>query len=300
MRFIEEIIVDEFLPTVRSMLAEALRSRGLTQREVADALGISQSAVSKYAHGEVERNQTVLRDDRVQGLVEEIAAGLASGEMTQVQALIELEVFIRQLERGGLLAQLHEQAMPAISGRTSAFSIHDPEGELRTAEQVRASVRQGVRTLENTRGVTGLIPNVGSNIVECLPDAQGIEDVAGVPGRLFEVRGRLSVPADPEFGASEHVATILLAARAAGTNARGAVNVRYTPELIDRLTVQGSTPGAFEAEYDDINEAIQNAVTDDVDVLYQTGGFGIEPIIYILAPSAEAAADRVRALARDE
>ncbi|MFB6139685.1 MAG: transcriptional regulator, partial [Halosimplex sp.] len=56
MKFVEELVVEEFLPTFRSMLAEALRDRGLTQSEVAELLGISQSAVSKYVHGEVERN----------------------------------------------------------------------------------------------------------------------------------------------------------------------------------------------------------------------------------------------------
>jgi len=66
MRFIEEIVVDEFLPTVRAMLAEDLRERGFTQREVADALGISQSAVSKYAHGDVARHDRIVADERVQ------------------------------------------------------------------------------------------------------------------------------------------------------------------------------------------------------------------------------------------
>jgi len=69
MRFIEEIVVDEFLPTVRSMLAEDLRDRGFTQREVADALGISQSAVSKYAHGDVARHERIVADERVRDLV---------------------------------------------------------------------------------------------------------------------------------------------------------------------------------------------------------------------------------------
>ena len=75
MRFIEEVVVEEFLPTVRSMLAEELRERGFTQHEVADALGISQSAVSKYAHGDVARNARVADDPRVCDLVERVAEG---------------------------------------------------------------------------------------------------------------------------------------------------------------------------------------------------------------------------------
>ena len=212
MKFIEEVVVEEFLPTVRSMLATELRERGLTQHEVAEALGISQSAVSKYAQGGVDRTPAVADDERVQEAVERIAEGLASGDMSRVQALVELEVLIRELETGGLLASLHEGHEPALVDWAGAFDVHDPEGPVRSAEQVRSSVRRGLRTLTTASGFAALIPAVGSNLVECLPDATGVDDVAGVPGRIFDVKGRTTVPADPEFGVSEHVAGILLAA----------------------------------------------------------------------------------------
>jgi len=35
----------------------------------------------------------------------------------------------------------------------------------------------------------------------------------------------------------------------------------------------------------------------DATVLYQSGGFGVEPIVYVLAPDAVAAAEAVRGLA---
>ena len=89
MRFIEEVVVDEFLPTFRALLAGDLRDRGLTQSEVADLLGISQSAVSKYAHGDVDTNDRLAGDERVQDLVVRLGAGLARGDVTPVQALGE-------------------------------------------------------------------------------------------------------------------------------------------------------------------------------------------------------------------
>ena len=310
MRFVEEVVVESFLPTVRSMLAEALRERGLTQREVAEALGISQSAVSKYAHGDVEREPAVLEDDRVRALVEELADGLASGETSQVQALVELEVLIRRLERGDLLATLHERAMPALAGRGGDFAVHDPEGELRTAERTLSSVRRGLATLERTAGVAGLVPAVGSNLVECLPEARDVDDVAAVPGRLFDVKGRLAVPAPPEFGASGHVASVLLAARGAGCPARAALNVRYDPGLVEALVDDGGAAVEFDAEAEPLAAAIAEAVEaavgagevagpDDVDVLYQSGGFGVEPVVYVLGPDAAAVARRVRDLVQD-
>jgi len=296
-RFVEEIVVDEFLPTFRSMLAEELRGRELTQNEVATLLGISQSAVSKYTHGDVERNGAVLADDRVRELVERLGEGLATGEMSRVRALVEIEVLIRQLERGDLLATLHERAMPELAEYDGAFAVHDPESGLRTAERTLTSVRRGVHILENASGFAALIPAVGSNLVESLPEAESVDDVAGVPGRILDVKGRATVPGAPEFGVSEHVAQVLLAARAAGSDRRAALNVAYDEAVLDRLTGRGQVAVAFDPE-EPVETAVGDTVTEtpDADVLYQTGGFGIEPVVYVLAGDAAEAAAVVRNL----
>ena len=296
MKFVEELVVDEFLPTFRSMLAEALRERGLTQNEVAELLGISQSAVSKYVHGEVARNDRLLTDRRMKDLVDRLAEGLASGEMTRVQALVEAEVFVRELERGDVLAGLHEEAMPELAEYgDDRFAVHDPDSRVREAERTLASVRRGLRILENTSGFAGLIPAVGSNLAEALPGAEGIEDVAAVPGRILDIKGSVAVPGEPEFGVSEHVATVLLAAQSAGSDARAALNVRYDPDILAALEAAEHRAVEFDPEApvaDTVTAAIE--ADPDVTVLYQTGGEGIEPIVYVLAADAPAAARAVR------
>ncbi|MBB6647522.1 thiamine-phosphate synthase family protein [Halobellus ruber] len=301
MKFVEEVVVEEFLPTFRSMLAEALRKRGLTQHEVAETLGISQSAVSKYAHGEVSRRTEILEDERVRELVEEVAEGLASGDMSRVQALVEAEVLIRRLEERDVLARLHEEAMPELSAHDGYVRIHDPESDLRESEAVRSSVRRALRRLTNASGFAGLIPNVGSNLVACLPDATAVDDVAGVPGRIFDVKGRATVPGDPEFGVSEHVASVLLSARGAGADARAAINVRYDPDIVSTLEAAGYDAVEFdpEASGDPIAEAVAAAgPLTETFVCYQTGGYGIEPITYVLGPDADAVATAVGRLLR--
>ncbi|RZV08739.1 hypothetical protein BDK88_2813 [Natrinema hispanicum] len=298
MQFVEEIVVDEFLPTVRSLLAGDLRDRGFTQSEVADVLGISQSAVSKYAHGDVTVNDRIATDDRVQDLVEQLGTGLAAEEISPVQALIELEVLIRELEAGGdLLAQLHEEAVPELADHGSSFRVHDPESDLRTSERVLSSLRRGLRILETASGFTALIPAVGANLVACTPDADDVDDVAGVPGRIFDVKGRATVPADPEFGVSEHVASVLLAARRHGADVSAGINITYDPELIDELAAQGHVAAEFD-ESDDVASSVGAAIEDEPEatVLYQTGGMGIEPLIYVLGTDAESVADTVRSL----
>ena len=295
MKFLEEVVVEAFLPTFRTLLAGELRDRELTQREVADLLGISQSAVSKYAHGEVDVNEELARDDRVLDLVETLADGLADDEMTRVQALVEAEVLVRRLEGGDVLSRLHEAAFPPLSGYEGTFDVHDPDGELRTTERVRSSVRRGVRSLEHASGFAALVPAVGSNLVEARPDATTIDDVAAVPGRILDVKGRATVPGDPEFGVSEHVASVLLAARAAGSPARAALNVRYDEALVEALAAAGRTPVEFDAEAP-FETAVDAALADglEADVLYQTGAMGIEPVCYVLGANAGAVVETVR------
>ncbi|KAB1197105.1 MULTISPECIES: thiamine-phosphate synthase family protein [Haloferax] len=298
MRFIEEIVVDAFLPTFRALLAEDLRERGFTQADVAEALGISQSAVSKYAHGEVSVNERVAADARVHDLVARVGAGLATGDMTPVQALVEAEVLIRQLEEGDLLADLHEESMPELAAYDGFHSIHDPEGHLRSVEQVRSSVRRGLRILTNTSGFAGLIPNVGSNLVEALPNATNIDDVAAIPGRIFDVKGKATVPGEPEFGVSEHVASVLLSARAAGVDVNAALNVVYDAGVVDELEAAGYECIEFDpdAPTDPVRAALEDRDLPETFVVYQTGGYGIEPITYILGPDAPTVADVVRIL----
>ena len=298
MKFVEEIVVEEFLPTVRSMFAGELRERGLTQREVAEVLGISQSAVSKYAHGDVRVNDRIAEDDRVRELVSRLGDGLATGDVTPTQALVETEVLIRELEAGGdVLARLHEEAVPELADHGASFRVHDPESSMRTSERVLSSVRQGLRVLENASGFASLIPAVGSNLVACVPDAEDVDDVAGVPGRIFDVKGRTTVPADPEFGVSEHVATVLLAAREAGSDAAAAANIRYDPDILATLEKRGHVTAEFD-EDDDVASSVAAAIEDEpgATVLYQTGGMGIEPIVYVLGTDPEEVATEIREL----
>ena len=293
MRFAEEVVVEAVLPTIRSMLAEALRERGHTQREIATMLGLSQSAVSKYVHGDIERTERVSDDERVRDLVERLADGLGSGRLRPVEALVEAEACISKLEQG-VVAELHAEAVPELAPEDAA-AIHDTGGRLQASVRVRASVRQGLRVLENTSGFAQHIPAVGSNLVESLPDPEGIEDVAAVPGRILDVRGQVTIPGEPAFGVSQHVAGVLLAARRGGSDARAALNVRYDRQLRDALVERGHQAAEFDAETN-TETAVPAALGDrpDTAVLYQTGGFGVEPVLYALGSDAPTVARRLR------
>ncbi len=305
MQFIEELVVEEFLPTVRSMLAARLRDAGLTQQEVGTLLGISQSSVSKYASGDVAGNDRIRNHPRVQTVVDELAEELAAGNGDRVFALLELEVLIRELEAGGLLATLHEQRVPALADRDLPVGdIHDPDSHLRASERTLVGLRAGLRILEHTPAFAQLIPHVGTNLVAALPDATAQHEVAGVPGRILAVNGQPMIPTEPVFGASEHVAAVLLAARSVGHDAQAALVIRYSDTILAELNAQGGTAVAFEppadttALPDAITGPVRDALTERtaVTAVYHTGAHGIEPVIYLLGESPEAVVETAREL----
>ncbi len=109
------------------------------------------------------------------------------------------------------------------------------------------------------------------------------------------MKGRATIPADPEFGVSEHVASLLLAARAAGSDARAVLNVRYDDGVVTALRDAGRTVVEFDAE-ESVEPAVAAALADDpgADVLYHTGAMGIEPVVYLLGDDAVAVAETAR------
>jgi predicted fused transcriptional regulator/phosphomethylpyrimidine kinase len=137
------------------------------------------------------------------------------------------------------------------------------------------------------------IPNVGTNAGTALPDATDVTDVAAIPGRIYTVGGRVEVPSRPEFGASRHVSTAVLAAHDADPTVRGAVNLATREALLAAARDRGIDPLEFDADYDDRRERLRDLLGErgPTRVVYHRGGFGIEPITYVFGETAVAAAE---------
>jgi len=66
MRFESEVITEEILPAIRSIMASQLKHEyGLKQKEIADKIDITQPAVSQYLSGNRANQKTVkkLKED---------------------------------------------------------------------------------------------------------------------------------------------------------------------------------------------------------------------------------------------
>lgn len=77
-----EVAVKSVVPAIRALLAiELVETHDLRQREVADLLGITQTAISKYTHHVRGRILALGAEDEVMTLIVHTAASLADGNM---------------------------------------------------------------------------------------------------------------------------------------------------------------------------------------------------------------------------
>ena len=289
-----EIVVERFLPTARAMLATELDAKGWTQQEIADQLGVTQAAVSKYASGSVTIEERFREDARMQRTIGRIADGLAGDEMDEYAVLGELLALVREFEDRGPICAVHEEEMPALQGMGCDLCVRGTDTAVKAERTVLSSVRRATRLLADSAVVVDAIPNVGMNVGMALPDADDALDVAAVPGRIHDLRGRVNVPSNPEFGASEHVARTILAAMAVDPSCRAALNLSTDEALLDVAREQGIEPLAFDAGYEDRDERLEAAFRDRGEVprvIYHNGAFGIEPITYVFGESAVEAAE---------
>ena len=300
LRLPSEIVVEQFLPTARAMLAAELIEREFTQREVANRLGVTQAQVSRYASDDVAVEERFASDERMQATVECIADGFATGEMDDYEALAELLDLIREFEDRGPICAAHEAAMPALEGLGCDLCVRGQDPTVEAERTVLANVRRAIRAVEATPELVPLIPNVGTNVGMAVPDAVDATDVAAVPGRIHVMRGRLHVPSNPEFGASENVASMLLAAVATNADVRGALNLATSEPFIQAAREAGIEPFRFEPDYENRQLRLEDRFCERggvPQVCYHEGDFGVEPITYVLGTSAVEATELASELA---
>ncbi|MES3517210.1 MAG: thiamine-phosphate synthase family protein [Natronomonas sp.] len=298
-----EIVVERFLPTLRVRLAAALKQRGMTQQQIADRLGVTQASVSNYGGGNVTVEERFVEDPRFEDTVERIADGFAAGTMDDYEALAEILELIQAFEDRGPICAVHEAEMPALQGLGCDLCVRGSDTKLQAERAAIASVRNAARMAANTPALVDHVPNVGMNLGTALPDADGALDVAAVPGRLHAMRGRINVPSDPELGASEHVAGMILAATGVDPSLRGAVNLATSEGLLDAARNRGIEPLEFDASYENRRARLEAAFENRGSVprvVYHTGDFGIEPIAYVLGETAVEAIELAAKLIEDD
>jgi hydroxymethylpyrimidine/phosphomethylpyrimidine kinase len=212
-----------------------------------------------------------------------IATLLASGD-TVDEAVRKAKTFITMAIQSSL--SLGKGTGPT---NPSAYVLREME-----RYRVIRDLKRAVEILKEEK-IGYLIPEVSSNIGYALPQAEGIGDVAAFPGRIVRFKDSVATHSDPEFGASRHVASIILTVIKFDPEYCSAMNIRYSKETLAQLRRKNFLVGHFDRmlEPKRVKEEEGSSLEWGVgevlkrmkrvpDFIYDEGDVGKEPMIRVL------------------
>lgn len=107
------------------------------------------------------------------------------------------------------------------------------EEEIR--EEVLEDLNEAARILQKCQQCTLLMPEVRMNLVYAIPNPKKIEDVAAIDGRITVVKGYLKAAGEATFGASDHMARLLIEIAKYNPKIRAGINFKYDNKILSYI-----------------------------------------------------------------
>ena len=267
---------------LHQQVAKELRSNGWSQIDIAKATGSTQSTVSRQIMKPVQMLGASADEAMIDGWAQELAQSLAQlGPESNV---------VRQR----LIVELQFGASQTLRFDKTLTGLNLDEDQTARALLRRlewATGRLDLRRMEN------YMPAVGMNIAACKAGAASSEDVAAYPGRMTLVDKTLRRHETREYGASNHLASVLLQAQAIDDEKTAILNLR--PPTLNGMVDQGDIN--YISDELDYKLAFAprgklESTSGQIDIILDEGAFGWEPSLYILAPNPMDLIDRTHAI----
>ncbi len=140
-----------------------------------------------------------------------------------------------------------------------------------------------------------MIPEVGTNIGYGVLGALEPDEVAAFTGRIVRAGTGARLVGCPEFGASKHVARIVLAASSHDPTVRAAMNIKFSEANLAACKKAGLSVATFDREEEpkgvsSMTWGVHTAIDSFggvPDAIFDRGGVGKEPMIRLLGESPE-------------
>lgn len=173
-----------------------------------------------------------------------------------------------------------------------------------------------INMIESCQEFIDLIPEVRTNLVYARPNAKTKDEVMGIDGRVTVVSGRPHAAGKARFGASSHMARLIIEIRKTDPSLRAGMDFANNPHLAKWLEHYCQTKGwifsvidrRFEPE--EIKEAegasmpwkvkaaIEAAGGKVPKIFYETGAIGKEPVSVLVGREPLVVAQQICEIAR--
>lgn len=287
-----EMMVDSFLPAMREAVAKKLHEEGYSQGKIAALLGVTQASVSLYlkttGRSHLLLGRLGISEEQGSVYASLLAEDLKKSPVYAVNTLYSL--WSDALGRGAL-CEAHRGEYPTLAQCSMCVVKFGPQ--LEPSGDAVEQVATAVKKLEGSSAFVSVMPEVSVNIAYAPEGAKSAQDVVAVPGRIVKVKGMPRSFMRPEYGASTHVANVLLAVLSSDSSRRAAMNIRYDAKLdsvvrkmkLNVLRVKGGP------QMVDGLRASLTALTGPVDAIVDPGGPGSEPSLYLFGEDSMVVAE---------
>ncbi|MDA4115502.1 MAG: hypothetical protein OK442_02970 [Thaumarchaeota archaeon] len=303
-----EMMVDSFLPSMRALVARRLKEDGLSQGKIASLLGLTQASVSSYLSTAPAKQTAALSSLGVTEEEAETYAALLAEDLKNnpTYAVATLYSIWNRLIGGGHACSLHRSEYPFLATCDVCMRVFGPQRG--HAEGAVDHVESALRSIEGSSLFVRVMPEVSVNVAYSPEGAKSVEDVVAIPGRIVRVRGQARSFMRPEYGASTHLAAILLEVERRHPALRAAINLRYDEKMskvllvlrVKRLDIGPDYP---EGSQDKVLGALRARLSAPegargFEAVVDLGGEGVEPSLYLFAGDAVKAVRRSLDIAR--
>jgi len=303
-----EMMVDSFLPSMRALVARRLKEDGISQGKIASLLGLTQASVSSYLSTSPAKRTAALSGLGVTPEEAETYAALLAEDLKNnpTYAVATLYSIWSRLIGGGDACALHRGQYPFLATCEVCMKVFGPERG--HAEGAVEHVESALGSIEGSSLFVSVMPEVSVNVAYSPEGAKSVEDVVAIPGRIVRVRGQARSFMRPEYGASTHLAAILLEVEHKHPSLRAAINLRHDERMskvLARLRVRALTMGRDypSGSQDKVLGALRARLSapggsSKFEVVVDLGGEGVEPSLYLFGDDAAKVVKRSLEIAR--
>jgi len=182
-------------------------------------------------------------------------------------------------------------------------------------DMVLGNLVRAMHLLEESADFALLMPEVRVNLVYALPDARTPDEVAAIEGRITVVGGRAHAPGLPAWGASDHMARLVIQVRHYDPAVNAGINFKCDESVIEVVKKYCSEKGLTFGWIDRTKEPAEVAGPDRSSMpwkikylaehygnvprlFYEGEGWGKEPLFVALGNDAVAVAEMAIDIAR--
>ena len=322
----EEALKEELIPLAQVITPNIPEAEVLTQRRIRGLEGMREAArrIRRLGARNVLIKGGHLRGDAVdiffdgRGFFEFSSPRLSSSHTHGTGCTLSAAMAL-ELARGCSPQEAAERAKSFISsairfsfplgkgiGPVNPYTPATRDGERYTVVQ---RLKAAFHLLQEMKA-GHLFPEVQSNLGYGLSAAQDPEEVAAFPGRFVRLGSEVVKVSDPEFGASQHIAKIILTSMRFDPEMRSAMNVRFGEDLLARARKAGLSMGHFSRgeepawvkrrEGSSLSWGVEQVLRKAKkipDLIFDRGDVGKEPMIRVLGRNPEEVVKKVLRLA---